>query len=196
VVVGDFLKHHRCERIRIDACSFRQKSEVIAGRCKKIADAATAVVDELHDRGVQFDKFPEQIERKIRILTADGFDDHCPQSIKLGDYLAASLVRWHRTQLAEAGEALAHAGPETFWALLGRDGQLNGLFQLLVSGRPCQQQLGKPIGAQLSQSRDRDLALSRHGSICGIEREVAIGYTLSLFSRGKQRGNCHAIRRR
>ena len=56
-------------------------------------------------------------------------------------------------QLAEAGEALAHAGPETFWALLGRDGQLNGLFQSLVSGRPCQQQLSKLIGTQLGQSR-------------------------------------------
>ena len=52
MVVGDFLKNHHRERIRIDACSFRQRSEVIAGRCKKIANAATAVIDELQDRGV------------------------------------------------------------------------------------------------------------------------------------------------
>ena len=97
VVVSDLLKHQLSQFIRIDTCSFRQGSQIIAGSSKDITGVAIAVVDELQDRGVQFYELPEQIDRKPGIFDADIFDDHRAQSIKFDDDLAASLIRRHGT---------------------------------------------------------------------------------------------------
>ena len=140
---------------------------------------ATAVVDEFQDRGVQFYELPEQIERKPGIFSADIFDDHRAQSVKFDDDLAASLIRRHETQVDEASKSLANGRPESDRAFLGRDRQVYGIFQMPVSGCLSYQQLGEFVGAQFSQGLDRDLALSRHGSIRG-DRMWA-GYDLYFF---------------
>src|SRR5258705_5345218 len=113
------------------------------------------------------------------MLDTDIFDDHRAQSIKFDDDLAASLIRWHGTRLGKASKALADGRLENGRAFLGRDRQVYGLFQLPVSGCLSYQQLGELVGAQFGQSLDRDLALSRHGSICGHRRWA--GYRLYFF---------------
>jgi hypothetical protein len=50
---------------------------------------------------------------------------------------------------------------------------------LLVSGCAGQQQLCELRSTQIGEHRDCDLALSSMAHFAGIEREVAIGYTLS-----------------
>jgi hypothetical protein len=119
---------------------------------------------------VQFNELPEQFEPKPGILKADIFDDHRAQSIKFDDDFAASLIRWRGTRLDGASKSLAHDRPENDWAFLGRDRQIYGLFQFPVSGCLSYQQLGELVGAQFSQSLDRDLVLSGHVSICGCRK--------------------------